>query len=58
MRNGAVCKMRFAVDRQLPTHTIRVAAVDAGQMVQRIIIDWGGLKSTYVGPSCLRCDQK
>jgi len=54
MRNGAVCKMRFAVDRQLPTHTIRVAAVDAGQMVQRIIIDWGGLKSTYVGPSCLR----
>ena len=51
MRNGAVCRLRFAVDKSKPAHTIRFQAVDAGQMLQRVIIDWGGLKPTYVGPS-------
>ncbi|MBR1548359.1 MAG: glycosyl hydrolase 115 family protein [Prevotella sp.] len=51
MRNGAVCRMLFAVDASRPSHTIRFAAVDPGQMVQRVVIDWGGLKPTYVGPS-------
>ena len=50
MRNGAVCHLRFAVDKTKPTHTIRFQAVDPGQMLQRVIIDWGGLKPTYVGP--------
>lgn len=51
MRNGAVCKMSFSIDTQRPTHTIRFQAVDCGQMLQRVIIDWGGLKPTYVGPN-------
>lgn len=50
MRNGAVCHLRFAVDKTKPQHTIRFKAVDYGQMLQRVIIDWGGLKPTYVGP--------
>lgn len=50
MRNGAVCHLRFAVDKTKPQHTIRFQAVDPGQMLQRVIIDWGGLKPTYVGP--------
>ena len=50
MRNGAVCKLRFAVDQSKPQHNIRFAATDPGQMLQRVIIDWGGLKPTYVGP--------
>lgn len=50
MRNGAVCHLRFAVDKTKPQHTIRFKAVDHGQMLQRVIIDWGGLKPTYVGP--------
>ena len=50
MRNGAVCKLRFAVDNTKPSHTIRFKALDPGQMLQRVIIDWGGLKPTYVGP--------
>ena len=51
MRNGAVCRLRFAVDKSRTSHTIRFQAVDPGQMLQRVIIDWGGLKPTYVGPS-------
>ena len=51
MRNGAVFHLRFAVDKTMPSHTIRFQAVDHGQMLQRVIIDWGGLKPSYVGPS-------
>ena len=51
MRNGAVCHIRFRVDTSKPSHTIRFKALDPGQMLQRVIIDWGGLKPSYVGPS-------
>ena len=51
MRNGAVCRLRFPVDRWKSSHTIRFTAIDAGQLLQRVIIDWGGLKPTYVGPA-------
>ena len=50
MRNGAVCRLRFAVDKSKTSHTISFTAKDSGQMLQRVIIDWGGLKPTYVGP--------
>ena len=53
MRNGAVCRMRFAVDQTKASHELRLSAVDAGQMVQRVVVNWGGLKPTYVGPSPL-----
>ena len=51
MRNGAVCRLRFAVEKSRYSHTIRFIAKEPGQMLQRVIIDWGGLKSTYIGPS-------
>ena len=51
MRNGAFCHLRFAVDQSRPSHTISFKAVEPGQMLQRVIIDWGGLKPTYVGPA-------
>jgi hypothetical protein len=38
MRNGALCRLRFAVDRQLPSHTITISTVDPGQMVQRLSV--------------------
>ncbi|MBR4898064.1 MAG: glycosyl hydrolase 115 family protein [Prevotella sp.] len=50
MRNGAVCRLRFAVDKTKAAHTISFIAKDPGQMLQRVIVDWGGLKPTYVGP--------
>ncbi|MDO4171392.1 MAG: glycosyl hydrolase 115 family protein, partial [Prevotellaceae bacterium] len=51
MRNGAICRMTFAVDKSRREHTITLHTVDAGQMVQRIIIDWGGLRKSYIGPN-------
>ena len=54
MRNGSIGRLRFAVDKSKPYHTIRFAALDEGQMLQRVIIDWGGLKPTYVGPMASR----
>lgn len=51
MRNGAICKMRFVVDVSKASHTIRFSTGDAGQMIQRVIIDWSGLQKSYVGPS-------
>jgi hypothetical protein len=50
MRNGVACRMRFAIDQQKGAHTITFKALDPGQMLQRVIIDWGGLKPSYVGP--------
>jgi hypothetical protein len=51
MRNGAVCRLRFAVDKSRTSHSISFTAKDSGQMLQRVIIDWGGLKPSYIGPS-------
>ena len=50
MRNGATGRLRFTVDKQKVSHTIRFTANDGSQMLQRVIIDWGGLKKSYIGP--------
>ena len=50
MRNGAVCRLRFAVDKRRERNRLNIQA-DPGQMIQRIIIDWGGLKKSYIGPA-------
>ncbi len=51
LRNGAVCHLRFAVDQHQPSHAITFHCMDAGQMLQRVIIDWGGLQPSYLGPN-------
>jgi hypothetical protein len=43
--------MRFAIDKSAATHTITFHAPDSGQMLQKVIIDWGGLQPSYLGPS-------
>ena len=53
MRNGAVCRLRFAINKNHknhPYHLLRLAG-DPGQMIQRVIIDWGGLHPSYIGPT-------
>ena len=50
MRNGTICRLRFAIDKNKSRHNLIISG-DPGQMVQRIIIDWGGLKPSYIGPS-------
>ena len=51
MRNGAPCRLRFAVDRSKRSHTLTFQALDPGQMLQKVIIDWGGLQASYLGPN-------
>ena len=54
MRNGAVCRLRFPVDKTKSRHNL-ILKGDPGQMVQRVIVDWGGLQPSYIGPSSNNC---
>jgi hypothetical protein len=51
LRNGALSVAKFAVDKSLKKHTLTLTCGDPGMIIQRIVIDWGGLKKTYVGPA-------
>ena len=50
LRNGAVARLKFKIDKTQPTHTISFICGDVGMMIQKVIIDWGGLKKSYLGP--------
>lgn len=50
LQNGAV-EVREIPVKKSRKHTISFICADAGVMIQRVVIDWGGLKKTYVGPS-------
>lgn len=49
LQNGTVATARFAVKNSGGKHTLTLTCGDPGVLVQRIVIDWGGLKETYVG---------
>jgi hypothetical protein len=49
MRNATIGRLRFAVDSHRETSLLKIQA-DPGQMIQRIILDWGGLQPSYIGP--------
>ena len=51
LRNGVACRLRFPIDRSKASHTLTFHALDPGQMLQKVIIDWGGLQPSYLGPS-------
>ncbi len=50
MRNGILCHMQFAIDKRKKKHSIEFKALDPQQMIQKVIIDWGGMKPSYLGP--------
>lgn len=50
LRNSAINTCKLPVDKSKATHTLTLSCLDPGVMVQRIVVDWGGLKKTYVGP--------
>lgn len=51
LRNAAACKLKFAIDPTRPSHTLSIICADPGMMVEKVIVDWGGLKPSYMGPS-------
>ena len=48
--NGVEAVVRFPIDRSAGKHSLRLQAVDPGQIVQKIILDWGGLQPCYIAP--------
>lgn len=53
LQNGIEFKVNFPIDSSLDKHVLRFSCGDPGVMIQRVIIDWGGLQKTYVGPQYL-----
>jgi len=51
LRNGAIAHFNFTIDKHKPSHTLSLICGDAGMMIQKVIVNWGGLKSSYLGPS-------
>lgn len=51
LRNGSYFKIAVPIDSTLVKHKLNVICEDPGVMIQKIIIDWGGLKESYIGPS-------
>jgi hypothetical protein len=50
IKNGAVFKATFSIIKT-PKHIFSLVYGDPGVIIERVVIDWGGLKTTYVGPS-------
>jgi hypothetical protein len=51
LQNGVIATAKFGVQKNAEKHTLTLTCGDPGVIIQRIIIDWGGLKTSYVGPS-------
>lgn len=51
IRNGMLTEMTFPVSSTADSHTLSIVSGDPGLLVQRIIVDWGGLRPSYLGPS-------
>jgi len=50
LQNSAVYRLRFPLSSSA-SHTLRLICGDPGAIIQRIVVDWGGLQPSYVGPS-------
>ena len=51
LQNSTVATAEFTVDKSMKNHTLTLTCGDPGVIIQRVVIDWGGLKKTYVGPA-------
>lgn len=50
LQNGVMATFSFPIDRERDIHRLTICCGDPGVMIQRVILDWGGLQKTYVGP--------
>ena len=50
LQNGKANKASFKIASPRKPATLSILAQDPGLIIQRIIIDYGGLKESYIGP--------
>lgn len=50
LRNSALSTVTLPVDTSAANHSLRLRGIDGGMVVQRVVVDWGGMKPGYVGP--------
>ncbi len=48
LQNGNRATFSFSIDRHSPRHTLSFIVGDPGMMIQRVVIDWGGRKASYL----------
>lgn len=48
MQNGDRQTFCFAIDRWAKAHTLSFIVGDPGMMIQRVVVDWGGRRPSYV----------
>lgn len=51
IRNAMITEATFPVDKTAASHRLAITCGDPGLIIQRILVDAGGLKPTYVGPA-------
>lgn len=50
LRNGALKRLLFAINPQQLRHTLSFICGEPGMMIQKVIVNWGGLQPSYLGP--------
>lgn len=50
IRNSAINKTKVVLDKS-GKHSLKLYCIDPGMIVQKIVIDLGGLKDSYLGPN-------
>lgn len=49
IRNSAINKTVVQINKP-GKHTLKIIAIDPGMIIQKVVIDFGGLKASYLGP--------
>lgn len=51
LKNGDEARLKFNIDKSRKNHTLYLICGDSGMMIQKVIVNWGGLKQSYIGPT-------
>lgn len=50
LRNAAINKSTFYIDKP-GKHTLHIKCGDPGMVIQKVVLDFGGMKKSYLGPT-------
>lgn len=50
LRNSALSTVTLPLDKEKGAHILSLRGIDGGMVVQRVVVDRGGMKPGYVGP--------